>query len=172
MTISSVRFCLINIFLILFLSCNKKEDKFLKVINWEATLDFKTYVENISAEYKNLLYSKYNTKNDKILIDSMKAYNIDFYNEIKKGNMVLTNYVLKEVKTNFPNVTLLKCRSELYDVKNNSIVFKEKIFIKEDVDESFKVIPYGKVFTPNIDSLIQKKFNSELLITITDIRLN
>lgn len=169
MAANSIRFYLINLFLVLFLSCNKNEDKLLKVINWEATLDFKTYVENISTEYKNLLIIKYKTSNERILIDSIKAYKLDFYDKIKKGNMILTNHVLKEVKIKNSNASLIKYRVELYDVQNDSKVFKEKVIIKELVSGSFKFIPYEKVFIPNIDSLLQKKFDSELLITINQL---
>lgn len=168
MNILSSKFYLLNVLVVLFFSCNKNETTVLDILDAETNGDLKPYVEYISIDYKNLLFEKYNTQNEKVLIDSMKEYKKDLYEAIKNGKMVLTNHILAEEKTIFSNTVLIKYRVDLYDIEKESRVYRDKIIIKESTNSSFKVIPYEKVFTPNIDSLIQKKYDSDLLIKIND----
>jgi hypothetical protein len=150
-----------------FLSCKKEipvsTDLVDKFINCDITGDYNLYFEQLSLSYKNLLYSKYKTKNDRIVFDSLKNYNYDLHLQIEKGKFTMTNTVMNIIPTEIKGLSIVKYRSTLFDHENKSELFKEKILLKITDSILTKFVPYSNNYTKNIDSLITSIYNNTTL---------
>lgn len=164
--------CYIVLICLIFFSCKKEEkipanlvDRF---INRDVSGDYEFYFDQLSQNYKELLYLKYQTKDDQVIFDSLKDVMDDLHFRIADGDFIMKNVVTENILTEIEGLSLIKYRSNLFDVKNQSELYKDIVLLKMTDSVSTKFMPYSYYYTKNIDSLILEVYNVRILNNVKE----
>lgn len=151
------------------LSCsnnNKTESQIQNFIDVDLSADYKNYFDILSDEYKDVLKLQYNTSNMKVVYDSMVKSRKNIHDSIVAKRFVAKNYVVDSFSTSNKNLRIIKYRNNVYDTKNKSELFWEKILLEINHNGEKKYTPYGPKSTPKIDSILSSKFSPSILSEI------
>lgn len=168
-----MKYIYVLLVLVVLFSCKKEPQNFTPVvdefINCDASGNYKFYVDHLSPTYKNLLFKKYRTTDDEIILDSIKSFNKELRDEILKGKYSVTNTIIKTIPTDIEGVSLVKYRSSIFEYKDKSEIFREKILLKIIDSNKTLIIPYSQTYRKEIDSLITAIYSISTLNKISSI---
>ncbi|WP_430613136.1 hypothetical protein [Flavobacterium sp. JP2137] len=163
---------LILLSLLFIFSCSentKKENQFQYFIDVDINGDYTSYFEKLSDEYKDALKFKYKTTEIGIVYDSIIEEKKEFHNFITNNEIILKNFIIDSIESTEENYRLIKYRVSMYDTKQNAKLFKDRILIESTYNGEKKYTPYDLKLTPKIDSIINDRISSNLIVKAHDL---
>mgnify|MGYP005992193861 FL=1 len=165
---------IIFLFLLTFIfSCNKKIDnksKNLNLLDWVDSRYVKVntsyYLNFLDLDYKNFLLRSKKLMNEKELIIKIKENDKQLIDAILNQKIKVKNTINSRIESKVKNVSFIKYRTYLTD--NNRFedgTFREKVVIEDKNNNKTLLLPYNTNEVVQIDSILNKKYNSELLVS-------
>lgn len=161
---------LLIVLIFIAVSCSKevKKPMTFNVENWLNARERGGYdylVEFMNDDYLNYLYKKYNVNSQKKLISYMKNFDFKSKQALNNKEIYTKSVVCKEIQSSIPNIIIVKYRDYIIEPqKPKDVMFYEGIVVIDKNTSPTTLIKYGSSNFEEIDSIIQKKYKSDILL--------